>query len=131
MTRRYNYPEYLGEGLKHWISFEGFAFNRGPGNGNPTIDIALYIPADALQTSYKSEYTSIALGQVSGRVLEGMKKVNNSFLEIARQDHAEIFKRMNWSVKILGIVLLCSILPFGPFYAERNYFNDTYIRGIV
>ena len=27
---------------------------------------------------------------------KGMKKINNSFLEIARQDHAEIFKRMNW-----------------------------------
>jgi len=26
---------------------------------------------------------------------KGMKKVNNSFLEIARQDHADIFKRMN------------------------------------
>jgi len=26
---------------------------------------------------------------------KGMKKINNSFLEIARQDHAEIFKRMN------------------------------------
>jgi hypothetical protein len=26
---------------------------------------------------------------------KGMKKVNNSFLEIARQDHAVIFKRMN------------------------------------
>ena len=26
---------------------------------------------------------------------KGMKKVNNSFLEIAREDHAEIFKRMN------------------------------------
>ena len=25
---------------------------------------------------------------------KGMKKINNSFLEIARQDHAEIFKRM-------------------------------------
>ena len=25
----------------------------------------------------------------------GMKKVNNSFLEIARQDHAEIFKRLS------------------------------------
>ena len=75
MVRRYNYPEYLGEGLKHWISFEGFAFNRGPGTGLPTLEIALYIPADALQTSYKSEYNTIALGQVSGRVLEGMKKV--------------------------------------------------------
>ena len=26
---------------------------------------------------------------------KGMRKINNSFLEIARQDHAEIFKRMN------------------------------------
>ncbi len=26
---------------------------------------------------------------------KGMKKINNSFLEISRQDHAEIFKRMN------------------------------------
>ena len=25
----------------------------------------------------------------------GMSKINNSFLEIARQDHAEIYKRMN------------------------------------
>ena len=26
---------------------------------------------------------------------KGMKKVNNSFLEIARQDHADIYKRIN------------------------------------
>ena len=26
---------------------------------------------------------------------KGMKKINNSFLEIARQDHADIYKRMN------------------------------------
>ena len=26
---------------------------------------------------------------------KGMKKINNSFLEIARQDHADIIKRMN------------------------------------
>ena len=26
---------------------------------------------------------------------KGMQKINNSFLEIARQDHSEIFKRMN------------------------------------
>jgi peptidoglycan/xylan/chitin deacetylase (PgdA/CDA1 family) len=26
---------------------------------------------------------------------KGMKKINNSFLEIARQDHAEIYKIMN------------------------------------
>ena len=75
MTRRYNYPEYLGEGLKHWISFEGFAFNRGAGTGTPTVDIALYIPPDALQTSYKSEYTTTSLGQLEGRALEAMQKL--------------------------------------------------------
>ena len=75
MARRYNYPEYLGEGLKHWISFEGFAFNRGPGIGTPTIDICLYIPPDALQTSYKSEYTAVSMGQIGGRALEVANKI--------------------------------------------------------
>ncbi|MDT0554864.1 DUF3817 domain-containing protein [Constantimarinum sp. W242] len=28
---------------------------------------------------------------------------------------------LNWSTKTLAIVVLCSILPFGPFYAERKY----------
>ncbi len=32
---------------------------------------------------------------MSGKSEKGMKKINNSFLEIARQDHAEIVKRMN------------------------------------
>ena len=27
---------------------------------------------------------------------KGMKKINNSFLEIAREDHAKIMKMMNW-----------------------------------
>ena len=54
----YEYPEYLGNGLMHWISFEGFAFNRGTSTGSPTLDICLYIPGDALQTSYKSEYSA-------------------------------------------------------------------------
>ena len=75
LTKRYyEYPEYLGNDLKHWISFEGFAFSRGVGNGSPTVDIALYIPPDALQTSYKSEYSAVSLGQISGRVLEGLQK---------------------------------------------------------
>jgi len=74
--RYYEYPEYLGGDLKHWISFEGFAFNRGPGNGSPTVDIALYIPADALQTSYKSEYSATSLGQVAGRGLEALQKMS-------------------------------------------------------
>lgn len=28
---------------------------------------------------------------------------------------------LNWSTKTLAIVVICSILPFGPFYAERKF----------
>jgi len=28
---------------------------------------------------------------------------------------------LNWPLKTLLIVMLCSILPFGPFYAEKKY----------
>lgn len=30
-------------------------------------------------------------------------------------------EKLNWSWLTLGIVVLCSVLPFGPFYAERKY----------
>lgn len=30
-------------------------------------------------------------------------------------------EKLNWSWKILGVVMICSILPFGPFYVERKY----------
>ena len=32
-----------------------------------------------------------------------------------------IKKEMNWNSKTLGIVLLCSIIPFGTFYVDRKY----------
>ena len=70
----YKYPHYLGGDLLHWISFDSFEFSRGSGNGNQRLDVALYIPADALQTSYKSEYSAAALGQVGGRALESLQK---------------------------------------------------------
>lgn len=28
---------------------------------------------------------------------------------------------LHWSVKKLFIAVLCSVVPFGPFYVERNY----------
>ena len=72
----YEYPPDLKSGStsKHWISFDAFAFNRGTGSGTQTLDIALYIPNDALQTSYKSEYSAAALGQIGGRALESLQK---------------------------------------------------------
>src|SRR5690554_4846926 len=32
-----------------------------------------------------------------------------------------MYKKLNWSMGILSIVILCSILPFGPFYVEKKY----------
>ncbi len=32
-----------------------------------------------------------------------------------------VSERLQWSLKTIAIVMLCSILPFGPFYAERKY----------
>lgn len=32
-----------------------------------------------------------------------------------------MWKKLNWSLKILAIVIFCSILPFGPFYVEKKY----------
>jgi len=30
-------------------------------------------------------------------------------------------QKLEWSTGVLAIVLLCAVLPFGPFYAERKY----------
>jgi len=32
-----------------------------------------------------------------------------------------ISQKLNWTIKQLAIAVFCSILPFGPFYVERNY----------
>lgn len=32
-----------------------------------------------------------------------------------------IQKQMSWSNKTLGIVLICSIIPFGTFYVDKKY----------
>jgi integral membrane protein len=32
-----------------------------------------------------------------------------------------LFKPMNWNVKEMGVILGCSVLPFGPFYVEKKY----------
>ena len=62
-TTYLEYPSTIGGGgggaIQHWISFKAFAFK---GDKKQTLDIALYIPNDALQTSYKSNYESASLG---------------------------------------------------------------------
>ena len=32
-----------------------------------------------------------------------------------------MYKKLNWSIKMLFIAVLCSIVPLGPFYVERKY----------
>jgi integral membrane protein len=32
-----------------------------------------------------------------------------------------VSQKLNWTTKQLAIAIFCSLLPFGPFYVERNY----------
>ena len=32
-----------------------------------------------------------------------------------------VYTKLNWTPMQLFIVIMCSVLPFGPFYAERKY----------
>lgn len=32
-----------------------------------------------------------------------------------------MYEKLNWNIKQLLIVILCSVLPLGPFYVERKY----------
>jgi len=32
-----------------------------------------------------------------------------------------MYEKLNWKFKTFMIVVLCSILPFGPFYADKKY----------
>jgi len=69
------YPSTIGAGINHWISFESFKFKEA---GTPNLNIALYIPPDALSTSYKSAYESQSLGQGAGRALGIMSESGGS-----------------------------------------------------
>lgn len=33
-------------------------------------------------------------------------------------------ERMKWNNKTLGIVLLCSVIPFGTFWMDKKYLRD-------
>lgn len=32
-----------------------------------------------------------------------------------------LIKPMNWSTKTTGIIMACSLIPFGPFFVEKKY----------
>jgi len=60
-TTYLEYPSNIGSDIKHWISFAAFDFKN---RDRKTLDIALYIPGDALSTSYKSDYETSAMGSM-------------------------------------------------------------------
>ena len=71
-----------GGGIQHWISFKAFDFKV---KHTQTLDIALYIPSDALQTSYKSSYETASLGAL-GRTVD---KAAAMFSDTATGPHAK------------------------------------------
>ena len=73
-TTYLEYPPSLGQSLKHWVTFEGYDFR----DRKQTVGIDLYIPPDALATSYKSDYDSAALGQIVGRGVEAFREGGKS-----------------------------------------------------
>jgi hypothetical protein len=73
-TTYLEYPPSIGQSLKHWVSFKAFDFRKH----HNTLDIALYIPPDALATSYKSDYEAAALGQIVGRGVEAIRASGGS-----------------------------------------------------
>ena len=60
-TERFEWPPELGtsdDQINHWVEFSSYEFK----GQNPRLSIALYIPPDALNTGYKSEYKQMEVG---------------------------------------------------------------------
>ena len=53
----HQYPSTIGQEVQHWVEFSAYDFKSKA----QTLSIALYIPGDALSTSYKSDYESTSL----------------------------------------------------------------------
>jgi len=63
----HTWPTDLGnDDLKHWISFRSFKFGN---KSEPNLDVALYIPPDALSTAYKSDYETAEMGMATSDFL--------------------------------------------------------------
>ena len=69
-----SWPPGLGEGadLKHWINFKSFVFNKA----DPNLDIALFIPPDALSTSYKSDYETSEMGEAGMNFIQSKQSAS-------------------------------------------------------
>jgi len=73
------YPNTIGHDVNHWISFTARDFK----SHSDTLNIALYIPGDALSTSYKSDYDSVGMGKIAGssgaQVIDAVKNQSGGF----------------------------------------------------
>jgi hypothetical protein len=79
------YPPSVGESLKHWVTFDAFDFRTH----DQTLGISLYIPPDALTTSYKSDYEAETLGQIQGRAVEAYRESGGNVEQIAKASEAK------------------------------------------
>ena len=97
-TTYLEYPPSIGETLRHWVTFQAFDFR----SHHETLNIALYIPPDALATSYKSDYDTAALGQILGRTTEQIKKSGGSLSALKANMLAETTATGNVIVDLLA-----------------------------
>ena len=102
-TQYLEYPPSIGQSLQHWVTFEAFDFRE---HFN-TASISLYIPPDALATSYKSDYEAAALGQVLGRGVEALKESGGSLSKL----RADSLAKSSASGGVIADLLLQSTTP--------------------
>ena len=103
-TTYWSYPKGIGTpALNHWIQFKSYDFR----NDDPVLDVALYMPPDALQTSYKASYDTAALGQGLGRAVEAIQDSQGS---LSRLKKTQQIKAAATST-VIADVLLQSTTP--------------------
>ena len=106
------YPSTIGGGytdMDNYMMFKATDFK----SQRRTLNIALYIPGGALNTSYKSEYESVALGGMgatAGKVAEAVEKAAttnaefsvDTFMDIMGAQTAGMQSEMNSVVMLKG-----------------------------
>ena len=76
-VERLNWPPELGAGgggLNHWVDFHATNFK----SHKKTMEIALYIPPDALSTGYKAEYKNLEMGQAGKAAADAAQKADGT-----------------------------------------------------
>ena len=100
------YPSTIGKGssdIDNYMMFEAFDFKKPT---KQTLNIALYIPGGALNTSYKSEYESVALGGLgtaAGDVANVVEKGLNSDAGFSLSDFASVVAAQATAVQSEGM----------------------------